>query len=151
MTRSVHIVERMRWMSALVGAAVLALAVGIGFALASGQLRVAAPGSSNVSAQATGGSAAPLDARIATLASRHPGQSIQAIVQFNAPVSTARAAADARTHGRIIGNLPIIHGLAVQATAAQARALAANPDVHAVSLNTTVTPQSVTPGLRIPV
>jgi serine protease AprX len=149
MTRSVHIVERMRWMSALVGAAVLALAVGIGFALASGQLRVAAPGSANVSVQAAGGSSAPLDPRIATLAARHPDESIQAIVQFNAPVSAARAATDARAHGRIIGNLPIIHGLAVQATAAQARALAANPDVHAVSLNTKVTPQSITPGLRL--
>ena len=150
MTRSVHFVERMRWMPALVGAAVLALAVGVGFALASGQLRVAAPGSSTVSAQATAGSADPLDPRIAALAARHPGQSIQAIVQFNERVSAARAAIDANAHGRIIGNLPIIHGLAVQVTAAQARALAANPDVHAVSLNTTVTPQSITPGLGIP-
>ena len=45
--------------------------------------------------------------------------------------------------------LPIIHGLAIQTTAAQARALAANPDVHAVSLNTTVTPQSL-PTAHIP-
>jgi serine protease AprX len=74
---------------------------------------------------------------------------VQAIVQFNAPVSEAKAQADAKAHGRIIGNLPIIHGLAVKTTAAQARALAANSDVHAVSLNTTVTPQSL-PGGHLP-
>ena len=43
----------------------------------------------------------------------------------------------------MIGNLPIIHGLALSLTAAQARSLAANPDVHAVSLNTTVTSESL--------
>ena len=69
---------------------------------------------------------------------------MQAIVQFNAPVTQAKAQSDAaHVHGRLIGNLPIIHGLALQLTAAQARSLAANPDVHAVSLNTTVTPQSL--------
>jgi serine protease AprX len=145
MTRSVQIVERMRWMSALVGAAVVALAVGLALAIASGQL--GAPGST---ASAPAGSAAALDPRIATLAEHHPGRSVEAIVQFNAPVSEAKAKADAQGHGRILGNLPIIHGLAVKATAAQARALAANPDVHAVSLNTTVTPQSLPAGAHLP-
>ena len=142
MTRSVQIVERMRWMSALAGAAVLALAVGIALAIASGQVSPALPGDSNASIPA-GGSSAPLDPRIATLALHHPGQSVQAIVQFNTAVGEAKGEADARAHGRISGNLPIIHGLAVQTTAARARALAANPDVHSVSLNATVTPQSL--------
>jgi serine protease AprX len=137
MTRSVQIVERMRWMSALAGAAVLALAVGLALAITSGQL-----GASSSSLPATGSSAA-LDPRIATLAEHHPQRSLQAIVQFNAPVSEAKAQADARAHGRVIGKLPIIHGLALQLTAGQARALAANPDVHAVSLNSTVTTQSI--------
>ncbi len=149
MTRSVHIVERMRWMSAFAGAAVLALAVGIALAIASGQVGTLLPNATS-SSVATG-SAAPLDPRIATLAVQHPGQRIQAIVQFNATIGEAKGEADARAHGRIIGNLPIIHGLAVQTTAAQARALAANPDVHAVSLNTMVTPQSLPTGLRLPV
>ncbi len=149
MTRSVQIVERMRWMSALAGAAVLALAVGIALAISTGQLRTVVPGASSAPAS-TGGSFAPLDPRIATLAQNHPSSVVQAIVQFNAPVSQAKAEADASTHGRIIGNLPIIHGLAVQSTAAQARALAANADVHAVSLNTTVTPQSLPAGAHLP-
>ena len=51
MTRSVQIVERMRWMSALAGTAVLALAVGIVLAITSGQL-----GSSSASAPAAAGS-----------------------------------------------------------------------------------------------
>ncbi len=150
MTRSVQIVERMRWMSALAGAAVLALAVGIALAMSNGQLRAVVPGSSSGSALTSGGSSAPLDPRIATLAQHHPNASVQAIIQFNAPVSEAKAQADAKAHGRIIGNLPIIHGLAVQATAAQARALAANPDVHAVSLNSTVSPESLPAGAHIP-
>lgn len=149
MTRSVQIVERMRWMSALAGAAILALAVGIALAISSGQLRTVVPGASDASAPAAGGSSAPLDPRIATLAQHRPSAVVQAIVQFNAPVSQAKAQTDAKAHGRIIGNLPIIHGLAIRTTAEQARALAGNPDVHAVSLNTTVTPQSLTPG-RLP-
>jgi serine protease AprX len=150
MTRSVQIVERMRWMSALASAAVLALAVGIAFAISTGQLRTVVPGASNAPAPAAGGSSAPLDPRIASLAQTRPSAVVQAIVQFNAPVSLAKAQADAKAHGRIIGNVPIIHGLAVQITAAQARALAANADVHAVSLNTTVTPQSLPAGGHLP-
>ncbi len=149
MTRSVQIVERMRWMSALAGAAVLALAVGVALAIASGQVNPVLTGDSGASVPASGSSAS-LDPRIATLAVHRPGQSVQAIVQFNPAVAQAKGEADARAHGRIIGTLPIIHGLAIQATAAQARALAANPDVHAVSLNTTVTPESL-PTAHIPV
>jgi serine protease AprX len=143
MTRSVQIVERMRWMSALAGAAIVALAVGIALAISAGQLRSVVPGSLSAPAPAAGGSAAALDPRIATLAQRHPGAMVQAIIQFNAPVSQAKAQADAKARGRIIGKLPIIHGLAIEATAAQAKELAANLDVHAVSLNATVTPQSM--------
>jgi len=142
MTRSVHIVERMRWMSAIAGAGAVAIAVAIMLGATSGQLRTVVPGSSSGSLPA--GSSAPLDPRIAALADRHPGTSLQAIVQFNAPVTPAKAQSDAtEVHGRVIGNLPIIHGLALSLTAAQARSLAASPDVRAVSLNTTVTPQSL--------
>jgi serine protease AprX len=150
MTRSVQIAERMRWMSALAGAAIVALAVGIALAISTGQLRAVVPGASSAAAPTPGGSSAPLDPRIAALGQRRPSAIVEAIVQFNAPVSQAKAQADARAHGLIIGNLPIIHGLAVRATAAQARALAANPDVHAVSLNTTVTPQSLPVGGHLP-
>ena len=143
MTRSVHIVERMRWMSALAGAAIVAIAAAIALSASSGQLRAVASGSSTGSANAAGSSAV-LDPRIATLADHHPGAVVQAIVQFNAPVTPAKADKDAAAvHGRVIGNLPIIHGLALQLDAAQAQALAANPDVHAVSLNTVVTTESL--------
>ncbi|MFZ0972724.1 MAG: S8 family peptidase [Solirubrobacteraceae bacterium] len=144
MTRSVHIVERMRWMSALAGAAVVALAVAIALAATSGQLRALVPGSAAGSVASVPGSSAVLDPRIATLAAHHPGAVVQAIVQFNAPVTPAKADKDAAAvHGRVIGNLPIIHGLALQLAATQARSLAANPDVHAVSLNTTVATESL--------
>ena len=141
MTRSVQIVERMRWMSALAVAAVAAIALAIVLGATSGQIRLV-PNSS--AAPTAAGSSAPLDPRIATLAAHHPSASVQAIVQFNATVTPAKADKDAAAvHGRVIGNLPIIHGLALSLTAAQARSLAANPDVHAVSLNTTVTTQSL--------
>jgi serine protease AprX len=147
MTRSVQIVERMRWMSALVGAAVLALAVGLALAIASGQLPAPAAGSSS----AVAGSSGALDPRIATLAELHPSSRVQAIVQFNAPVSSAKAQTDAtRAHTRVIGELPIIHGLALELTAAQARSLAGNPDVHSVSLNARVTTQSLPPRIHLP-
>ena len=143
MTRSVQIVERMRWMSALAGTAVLALAVAIALSATGGLLRTLVPSASSGSAPAAG-SSAPLDPRIATLAAHQPGSMLQAIVQFNATVTPAKAQSDAaQVHGRVIGNLPIIHGLALSLTAAQARSLATNPDVHAVSLNTTVTSESL--------
>ncbi len=148
MTRSVQIVERMRWMSALAGAAILALAVGLALAISGGQLRAVVPGA--VSSAPASGSSASLDPRLATLAAHRPSAGVQAIVQFNAPVSEAQAQTDAKAHGRIIGNLPIIHGLAIQTTAAQARALAGNSDVHAVSLNGTVTTQSMPFGGHLP-
>jgi serine protease AprX len=145
MTRTVPIVARMRWMSALAGAAVLALGVGVG--ARSAQLSLALPAASSAPA----GSAAPLDPRIASLAERSPSQLVQVIVQFNGPVSEAQARADTRrVHGRVIGKLPIIHGLALALTAAQARSLAMNSDVHAVSLNTAVTTQSVPEGVHFP-
>jgi serine protease AprX len=141
MTRSVQIVERMRWMSALAGATVVAIALAIALGATSGQIRLV-PNPSTGAAQAAG-SSAPLDPRIATLAAHRPDTPVQAIVQFNAPVSPAKADSDAAgVHGRVIGNLPIIHGLALSLTATQARALATNPDVHAVSLNTTVNTES---------
>ena len=125
---------------------IVALAVGIVLAITGGQL-----GSSNVA-----GSSGPVaPQRRSTRASRRSRsitrrRRVQAIVQFNAPVSEAKAQADAKAHGRIIGKLPIIHGLAVRPTAGQARALATNPDVHAVSLNGTVTPQSLPVGVPHP-
>jgi serine protease AprX len=135
-------------MSALAGAAVLALAVGLALGARSGQLRLTVPSASSAPA----GVSAALDPRIASLAERHPSRVVQAIVQFNAPVSEAQAQADtSRVHGRLIGKLPIIHGLALALTAAQARSLAMNPDVHAISLNAAVATQSVPAGLHFPV
>jgi serine protease AprX len=140
MTRSVQIVERMRWMSALAIAAVAAVALAIALGATSGQIRLVP----NSSASPAAGSSAPLDPRIATLAAHHPTATVQAIVQFNATVTAAKANADAaHVRGRIIGNLPIIHGLALSLTAAEARSMATNPDVHAVSLNTTVNTESL--------
>ena len=94
MTRSVHIVERMRWMSALAGAAIWRSPPPSRSARRADSCGAVASGSSTGSANAAGSSAV-LDPRIATLADHHPGAVVQAIVQFNAPVSPAKA--DKRT------------------------------------------------------
>jgi serine protease AprX len=77
-----------------------------------------------------------LDPRIGRLAA---GTRVQAIVQFQAgvPVSAARALV-ARAGGQVFAQLHIIPALAVRLTAGQARRLAADPAVHAVSLNATI-------------
>jgi serine protease AprX len=134
MTGSIGIVERMRWMSALLGSALLTLVVAVGLHT----LGTSAP------AAASAGSTAVLDPRIAALAADHPGRRLEAIVQFGAGVTVTKAQADAtRVHGRVVGELHIINALAVKLTAAQARALAGNSDVHSVSLNTTVAPSGM--------
>lgn len=135
MASSFGIVERMRWMSALAGSAIVTLAVSLALVSAHGQL----PGlgsSNSTTAPAAGGSSAPLDPRIASLAARHPGAQLEAIVQFKAGVSLSRASWMAqRTGGRVFGTLQIINALAVKMTAGQARVLAGSPAVRSVSLN----------------
>jgi serine protease AprX len=139
MTRSIGIAERMRWMSALAVSAALTLLVSV--ALHNLRSPASSAGSS-ASAAGSAGSTAPLDPRIATLAAQHPGQGIEAIVQFKPGVSPAQAKGDSTAvHARIISELHIIRALAVKLSAADARTLASNPDVHAISLNTAVTPQ----------
>src|ERR1700759_5539851 len=95
MTRSVQIVERMRWMSALAGASVLAIVLAIVLGATGGPLRGVVSGSPQTPAPGAGGSWAPLDPRIAALAAHPPNGLVQAIVQFNAPVTPAKAKADA--------------------------------------------------------
>jgi serine protease AprX len=125
-------------MSALAASALLTLLVSVSLHNLSSPLAGVAASASSEPA----GSSAVLDPRIATLAANRPAQSVEAIVQFNPGVSPAQARADAAAvHGRVISELHIIRGLALDLSAAQARALSANADVHAVSLNTTVTPQ----------
>jgi serine protease AprX len=95
-------------------------------------------------ASAGAGSSSPLDLRIAAIAGRHPGEMVEAIVQFKGGVSVGRAERDvARVAGRVFGELHIINALAVKLPADRARWLAADPDVHALSLNAEITPQSI--------
>jgi serine protease AprX len=141
MTRSIGIVDRARWMSALVASAVVALAS----AVALHQWQPSAAEGSSAGAPVPAGSSAPLDPRIASLAAHHPGQTVSAIVQFKGNVSLDRARWDvSRVSGHVFGELHIINALAVKVTAERARWLAANPDVHSVSLNGRVKAQSLT-------
>jgi serine protease AprX len=137
MTRSIGIVDRIRWMSALVASATVALAS----AVALHQWQPVAQSDASLGTPAAG-SSAPLDPRIASLAAHHPGATVSAIVQFKAGVSADRARWDvSRVSGHVFGQLHIINALAVKLTAERARWLAANPDVHAVSLNSVIKTQ----------
>jgi serine protease AprX len=129
----------MRWMSALVASAVLTIGVIIALSVVGKPLTapVGAPASD------AAGSSATLDPRIGSLAARHPGRVIEAIVQFKTGVTPAAQRADiARVGGRITGNLHIINGDALKLTAANAGRLASSGDVHAVSLNTAIAAQN---------
>jgi serine protease AprX len=140
MTRSIGTVDRMRWMVALGASTVLAFAV----AVALHQIpAIQASSASNASSGA--GSSALLDPRIAGIAAHHPHRVVEAIVQFKGGVTADRSRWDVtRASGHVVGALHIIDALAVKLTADRARSLAANPDVHSVSLNSEVKSQSLT-------
>ena len=73
------------------------------------------------------------------LASEHPAQRVHVIVQFTGGTSAAtqRTLVTAAA-GQVTRDLHIINGLGVRMTAAAARTLAADPRVHAVSLDAQV-------------
>ena len=138
MTRSLGTVERMRWLLAGGAAAMLALVMSVALHAANGQAPtlMLAPPAPSTAASAPAGANSPLDPRIASIAATHPNQVVQTIVQFKAGVSTERARwIVAHASGKVFGELHIINALAVKLTASRARWLAANPAVHAVSLN----------------
>jgi serine protease AprX len=135
MTSLVGSVDRIRWMAALAASAVLALMVGA--ALHSWQ----PPALQSVAAAAPtpSGSSAVLDPRLGRIAAAHPRQKVSAIVQFKAGVSPDRARWDvSRVSGQVFSELHIINALAVKLTAQRARWLAADRDVHSISLNATI-------------
>jgi serine protease AprX len=120
-------------MTALGAAAILSLA--LSFGIRNGiPINLSTPAAAP--AATPGGSSAPLDPRIARLAAQQPSEIVQTIVQFKAGVSVDRARwMVAHYSGHIFGELHIINAFAVKLTAGNARRLAANPGVHAVSLN----------------
>jgi serine protease AprX len=143
MSPTIGIVERMRWMSALVASAVLTVGVIIALSVVGKPLTapVAAPTSE------AGGSSATLDPRIGTLAAHQPNRIVEAIVQFKAGMTAAAQRADvARVGGRITGNLHIINGVAAKLSASHAGRLASSADVHAVSLNSAIAAQDAPEG-----
>jgi serine protease AprX len=130
-------------MSALVASLLLTAMVSLALSI---NRAPAAPSASGSVAPAalTGGSNATLDPRIVTLAAAHPGKAIEAIVQFKAGVSADRARQDSTgAHAHVIADLHIINALGLRVSAVNARALAANPDVHAVSLNSVIHTQGL--------
>jgi serine protease AprX len=143
MTSSIGIVERMRWMSALLASAVLAVVAAIAFGAVSGQLHMSSGSPSSAgTAPVPAGSSSVLDPRIAGVAEHHPSRSIEAIVQFDPGVAAGAARSETiGVGGHVIAELALIHGLAAKMTASQARSLATRPNVHSVSLNTQITPQ----------
>src|SRR3954452_3073192 len=75
----------------------------------------------------------------ARLASASANHKVTAIVVFNAKTSNKAATKLVRTYGgKVVSNVPLIHGLAVKLPAKQARALAKNGHVAGLTLNSRV-------------
>jgi serine protease AprX len=131
-------------MSALAASSFLTLLLAFAFAASRGG--VSFPSLPSAASAPAEGSVSPLDPRIAALARTRPERPLEAIVQFKPGVAVARARADvARFGGRVFGQLHIIPALAVKLAAARARALSADPDVHAVSLNAQIGTSALLP------
>jgi serine protease AprX len=149
MKRSSTDASRMRWRIALLALAGVAAVFALGMALPGGV--PAHTVSALHAARAGSTTSGALDPRVARLARHQPARRIEAIVQFKARVSPTRAIADARrAHAKVLEQLDIIHGLAVELTAGRARHLAHSRDVHALSLNASVTVQDGNPDASAP-
>jgi serine protease AprX len=99
--------------------------------------------STTASSEAATGIASP---SLVRLADNHPGRSVEVIVQFQNGVDVSVAHTLVRSNGgRVTGDLPIINGLAVQTSAANAAKLAGSKGVRVVSLNATVKRNAVGP------
>jgi serine protease AprX len=92
-------------------------------------------------AGAARGSSAPasLSPSLAHLAATSPDRRVQVIIQLRPGVDAAAGRALVRSAGGQSGlGLHIINGLSASLTAGAARTLASNPQIHAVSLNSTL-------------
>ena len=88
--------------------------------------------------------AARFDTELRRLVERAPRRRVSVIVQFVPQLSESRAQAIVRRHGgRQVAVIPLIHGVAAQMPARQARKLGEMSVVHAVSLNAPVKSQTV--------
>jgi serine protease AprX len=82
------------------------------------------------------------------LAGAQPSKPVEAIVQFENGVSRSSAGKLVSSDGgRVIGELPIINGLAVKATAGNALELSHEDGVRVVSLNAAVKKSGITGGI----
>ena len=81
---------------------------------------------------------------LAKVAAATPGRQVTVIVQLRRGVdpATARALIEA-AGGEVVGELPIINGLVAKLPAKTAKALARQPGVRAVSLNSKAKPQAL--------
>jgi serine protease AprX len=142
MTRTFEQFHRLRlWPAELRMVVAVALA-----ALVAGSLVVSASAPEGAAPSIGGGAPATgwVSPQLTALAKRHPADPVEVIAQFRSRVSLTRAAGDVRRAGaRVAGELTIINGLAVKATAATATRLAAGPDVRAITLNSAVRAQSL--------
>ena len=133
------IVFRMRWMSAAAVSGALVLAVLVALtAGAADDLSIASAGGGSATADKVGSS-------LVSVAAERPGKRTQVVVRMARGASTAHGRAlVARLGGKAISSdLAIINGFGAELRAADARRLAADPDVEAVSLNGRLTPESV--------
>jgi serine protease AprX len=132
MSISLALTRRTRWgLAAGASIAMLALLVVLATLPATGLTHSAAASSE----AASGIASTPL----VRLADKHPGRSVEAIVQFENGVNSSAAHKLVRANGgRVTGDLPIINGLVARMSAGRANGLAHVKGVRVVSLNAAV-------------
>jgi serine protease AprX len=140
MTYSAARIAGWRWFAASAAASLLTLALVVGLGA-----RPAA-GNHSFTSFAAPSAHGKLTPALARLADRSPDRSVEVIVQMRAraglgPAKGSRLVEQAG--GRVTQTVPIIRGLAAEMTASQARFLASDPAVHAVTLNGKVEPNAI--------
>ena len=86
----------------------------------------------------------------ATPVASHPGRAVEAIVRFDAGVPAARGRAVLRAHGATVTrDLHLINGFGARLAAGGAAALAHEPEVAAVTLNSSVATTAVDAGAQL--
>jgi serine protease AprX len=136
MSHALALPHRIRWgLTAGASTAMLSLLVVIAALMPASGLKTGLQ-HSNTATTTTAASTGGISPALTRVADKHPGERVEAIVQFNQNVAAAKAQRVSRAYGaRVIGDLHVINGLAVRMRAGSAVNLAKDQRVHAVTLN----------------
>lgn len=101
------------------------------------------PGLTGANSSAAGAPTAHVQAVLAQIAARDPNRRVDVIIQLRPDASpSAGDPLVTSAGGRVLQDLPIIHGLAARMQAGDAQRMSADPTVRAISLNSEIKTQA---------